>query len=910
MASFLPRLLLLGTLLLAPALLPPASAQALAPLSATSASPHPALSAAPLPAWIEPPLDPLLEVALPEDPGSELDYLVSERQILVRERAAFVHFAYRVTSASSLGEAAELAFGFDPAYERIALHHIRLVREGVVEDRLDLSDFEVIRQERERDRALYDGRLTAIHQLRDVRVGDVIHYAYTVTGANPVFGPHYVEGLSLGWSRPVRQFRYRILRPPGADLPATATLPATAAPSGPATDQAAAAAPEAAPFHRVLGEVPWEPTRRRLADGTQELLWQRAPLPSLLVDSDRPDWHIGYPFLQLSDFRTWAEVVDWALPLYAAPPPEGALQAKIDALRSASEDPEARVLAALALVQNEVRYLGIELGPNSHRPSPPADTLARRFGDCKDKTLLLCTLLRALDLEADPALVNTSWGRPVATPLARAEPLPGLHASLPTPLAFDHVIARVRLPGGDVFWLDPTRLHQTGPLAERTSHDFGQALLIRPGSTDLIDMERPEGAIGRLHEEITLTSHGFEVPADLEIRSTLNGDRATRQRAILAGTTQAELSRDYLNYYLQKYPGLTAREPVSWKDDLANNRLEILERYSIPHYWEKLDSGLWRAEVYPHAVADLVRTPGGQTRHSPLALVRPSETLVHIRVLLHEDWEISAFDLTVEDAYLRYVSSTRAAGPREAFLTYHYQAKEDHVPASEVAAHAAQLAKIRGDLALSLTRDPTPATPAATADEPEPGFGLNLWSVALTVLVPALVGGVAWRRLRRAPGEPPPLPGHETPRLGGWLWLVALGVGLRAITLPVTFLQGAAPHYDLAIWENLTASDSAARDLPLAALMVGELVANLTLILLAWIAAWLFFTRRREAPAWNITVLVCIAVVPALDLVLAKQIGNEVTTAEWTTVWRSWIGSAIWVPYLLLSERVRRTFVR
>ena len=41
------------------------------------------------------------------------------------------------------------------------------------------------------------------------------------------------------------------------------------------------------------------------------------------------------------------------------------------------------------------------------KPTQELLTLARRFGDCKDKALLTVTLLRALGVQADPVLVNT-----------------------------------------------------------------------------------------------------------------------------------------------------------------------------------------------------------------------------------------------------------------------------------------------------------------------------------------------------------------------------------------------------------------------------------------------------------------------------------------------------------------------
>lgn len=859
--------------------------------SGSGLSPHPGLSVAPVPAWVAAPLDPFREVALVEEQTADLDYLVSERQILVRERAAFVHFAYRVTSSAGLSDAAEFSLTFDPAYERVALHHLRLVRDGRVEERLALGDFEVIRQERDRDRALYDGRLTAIHQLRDVRVGDVIDYAYTTTGANPVFGSHYVEGLSLGWNKPVRQFRYRILRP---------------------NKEGDERVERGGRFFQLLGDGAWGPATRTLADGQIELIWEKSPLAGRVTDSGHPSWHLAYPFVQLGDFADWAAVVDWALPLYAADTDAPALRAKIDDLRAAAPDAAGRIAAALAFVQEEIRYLGIELGANSHRPSPPAETLARRFGDCKDKTLLLCTLLRGLDIEADPALVNSWMGRSVSTPLGRAASAPGLHTSLPTPLAFDHVIARVRTPGGDTLWLDPTRRHQTGPLAERGADDFGQALVIRSGETRLVDMARPAGALGRLHEEIMFTSRAFDAPADMEIRSTFEGERATGMRAYLAGITVPQITRDYLNYYLQKYPGLTSRGPISWTDDTAQNRIQLSERYSVPDFWSQPEKpGVWQSELYPYAISELVRAPGTQTRHAPLALGFSSETRVDIRIRLHEDWDVEPMDLTVENSFLRYASSARITG-REIFIRYDYLAKEDHVPAADVAPYAASLVKIRADLGIVLTKD----TNAAAEDQPA-GFRLNPWSLLVTLLTCAAGFWFSWRvlrrrrRRRRDADSPPELPGQTRPSIGGWLVLFGFGVVVRCITAWTSQAGQVSTYFDLAVWENLTDATSTARNLPLAVLILVELAGNIFFIFLTLVAAILFFQRRRSAPRWNIVALLYLFGYCALDLIATQLVADTATeAADWHNLFRTLIGVVIWVPYLCVSERVKETFVR
>ena len=839
----------------------------------SGASPHAALGVGPVPSWVVAPLDPLAtpppleSIDSINEAPADLDYLVSERQELTRDAAAYVHFAYRVAEPAVLRQAAEFSLTFDPAYQRVEFHHIRLFRDGNAEERLDLEAMDILRLERDRDRALYDGRLTAIQHLRDVRVGDVIDYAYTVTGANPVFGDHYVQTLSLGWSIPVRQFRYRLLHPTDRPL-----------------------------HHRLRGDDPPAPVSRPAGAGLTELLWEQAPVPERVLETDAPAWHPILPFVQLGQFADWSDVVAWALPLYQSRDESPGLRERIELLRTSADSPERRLLAALKFVQEDIRYLGMELGPNSHRPTVPAETLARRFGDCKDKTLLLCTLLRGLGFEAHPALVNTVYG-------------PRLEESLPTPLAFDHVIVRVRAPDGTVRWLDPTRLHQVGELDQRQASDFGHALLIREGESGLVRMDIPTESHGRLREDISLTSHGFDQPVDFAIESTFTGERATAMRAYLAGTGVAKVGRDYANYYLQKYPGLTVAEPVSWEDDHASNTVRLRERYRVADFWTVPDDGGQRCELYPYSIGDLVSSPLNQQRRTPLALAYPSETLVNIHLRLHEDWSGSDFGERIDEPQLFYISSAQFESARDLRISHHLRMKADHVSASDVAAHAKTLARIRADLGFYLTK------PAAVAAEPAapvapPGFRLNPWMVLVTLLSFAGSGYVAWRVLARR-GQPPPLPGPPARPIGGWLLLLSIGVIGRCFILPASLLPVLKNMFDDNVWDALVAADSAARSLPVAFLMLAEMIANSALITANVLAAILFLKRRREAPRWNVMVLIASFALPALDAIVASGIDGTQSDAETTrALSRAFVGALIWVPYLLVSQRVKETFVR
>ena len=110
-------------------------------------------------------------------------------------------------------------------------------------------------------------------------------------------------------------------------------------------------------------------------------------------------------------------------------------------------------------------------GLNSHRPVTSEVTLQRRFGDCKAKTILLISLLKALDIESNPVLVDNDDGqvldqRPVSIN------------------SFDHVIVTLELEN-QRYWLDPTIEYQVGPLDNLYQPDYGFGLILSSDASTL-----------------------------------------------------------------------------------------------------------------------------------------------------------------------------------------------------------------------------------------------------------------------------------------------------------------------------------------------------------------------------------------------------------------------------------------
>jgi transglutaminase-like putative cysteine protease len=137
-----------------------------------------------------------------------------------------------------------------------------------------------------------------------------------------------------------------------------------------------------------------------------------------------------------------------------------------------------RLLARLG----EIRYTGVELGQGGIVPRPPAETLRRKFGDCKDKAVLLIAALRALEIPAYAALLDAG------------DDQEDVEQGLPGFGGFNHAI--VVVPGTPSIWIDPTdRFARAGELP---TDDQGRlALIASPTAAGLVRIPEAEAAENR-----------------------------------------------------------------------------------------------------------------------------------------------------------------------------------------------------------------------------------------------------------------------------------------------------------------------------------------------------------------------------------------------------------------------------
>jgi len=632
----------------------------------TTAADNPTVSL--IPAWVKP-VEVEVPATVPSDKVSQgVYYLLSDRQVRVDgpDRQHFLHVASKAMNEKGVERIANIEIRFDPSYQTLALHSVSLHRDGRVIPKLSLAAVKVLQREKELDYLIFDGSKTANIFLEDIRVGDVVEYAYTIKGNNPVFEGRSFGQFDLQWNVPLYKMNARLLWPAGRELS----------------------------LKNLNGAA--KPTVRELP-GFVEHEWTGRGIEGLRIGNDAPAWFDPYPSVQWGDFKDWAAVAQWAVPLYQVPAKlDSGLQAEVDRIANEFTKPDERLVATLRYVQKSIRYLGVEVGAGSHAPNPPSLVMERRFGDCKDKSLLTLTMLNSLGINARAALVNTQIRQ-------------GVLDQRSSPAAFNHVMVRATLDGVD-YWVDPTRPPQMGELKAISQPRFGAALIIDKATREL--QRIPETAATLYSRKMLFVfdaQAGIDQPAVLTVTSLLEGASAEEMRNTLAGENTEELQKRYLNFYARYYPGIAAQGLFSVNDNSASNQMTVTERYSIADFWTKIAAKKrLQAQIEFPDMLSYFRAPTDVIRREPLAVTHPLDIQHTTKVLLPLDWKVTPEFATVKDPAFEFNNSMTAT-PRVVTFTNRFRTLADHVNPPNVARYAANLKLAREALGYQFsTADPKP----------------------------------------------------------------------------------------------------------------------------------------------------------------------------------------------------------
>ena len=267
-----------------------------------------------------------------------------------------------------------------------------------------------------RQRVYSDAR-KRIFDMPGVAVGSTVEYTYTITEMFPMPGEFQDWCAFQDWM-PTREVEY------------TLTVP-----------------------EDFLLYLDWDVL---MTNGIEELpltfttegstyIWRGEKIPGIHPEPGMPDYESVAPAILISSLDSWDQIGDWWMTLLGeAIVPTPVIEEKVAGLVAGLKTSEERIAAIYHWVIQNTKYVGLEFGIGGFKPYPAATTFENGYGDCKDGTALLVTMLRIAGEEAYPVLINATGD---------------VRPDLPV-LWFDHAIAAVPLDekrnGSEWLFLDTT----------------------------------------------------------------------------------------------------------------------------------------------------------------------------------------------------------------------------------------------------------------------------------------------------------------------------------------------------------------------------------------------------------------------------------------------------------------------
>ncbi len=234
--------------------------------------------------------------------------------------------------------------------------------------------------------------------------------------------------------------------------------------------------------------------------------WSMKNIPSTAAEDWSPDPNTYIPGMDISTHKDWSIIDKWTWEKVAPKLlPTDDLRKIVDSLNlpdnATTED---KIRAVYGYVAGNIRYVFAHLGRGGYEPHFPDEAIATKYGDCKDQTVLILSLLRMLGVEAYPALIETR----------RA----GNHDTGLVGLIFDHMIVHIpAAQDASTQWLDAAGDRSLYPGI--SNYLIGQNVLISDGKGGKLTHLPNTGAINKAVLSLTYSMNKErQTFADVEVQ--------------------------------------------------------------------------------------------------------------------------------------------------------------------------------------------------------------------------------------------------------------------------------------------------------------------------------------------------------------------------------------------------------
>jgi hypothetical protein len=436
------------------------------------------------------------------------------------------------------------------------------------------------------------------------------------------------------------------------------------------------------------------PNEAPAASAPNQWNWTLSDVAAIRVEDYMPPWRgiagrlvvaLVPPNGKGSGIKTWNDIGSWYSGLAAGRrDASAAIRQKVAELTAPAPTPLAKMQALARFVQDDIRYVAIELGIGGHQPHPAAEVFSHRYGDCKDKATLLGSMLKEIGVESYYVIINTERG--------------SVSAATPPNLDFNHAILAIALPPdvdlaalparrahpklGQLLFFDPTdSLTPLGSLSGELQANYG--MLVTQDGGELLELPQLPSETNGVARSAKMTLDGRGTLLG-EVREIRVGDDAAAQRYALRAATvdtdrikavEAVAGSSFAKFQILNASVLNLRvadRPFEWHYTLQS------ENYAKPAG----DLLLVRPRLLGSKAQGFLETK--EPRHYPVEFAGPRRDTDAFEIAVPAGYVVEELPpkVDIDDGFVSYHSKTEFSGGALHY-TRSFEIKEVSVPADK-----------------------------------------------------------------------------------------------------------------------------------------------------------------------------------------------------------------------------------
>ena len=356
----------------------------------------------------------------------------------------FRQIVFQPLTDSAAAMSRQHAFSYEADREVVQLKGARVFRgDGRVDEAIEYGEAAAD----DPSIAMYTSARNFIVQLPRLEPGDVVEVKYRIDDVTPrnEYADYFGEVAYLQSDEPTQNAEYVLITP------------------------------KSRKFY-IDEQLPGLERTEKVNDGQHIYRFVAKKVPAIDPEVSMPPWPEVLGFVHVSTYKDFKELGRWYWGLAKD-------QFDLDdetrkLVREITKDSQSeldKVRAVFAWVVKNTRYVALEFGIYGHKPRRCVQTVARGWGDCKDKATVIVSMLRELGIDSTIVIVRTQMRGDFASSIASLAP-------------YDHAIAYV--PKYDLY-LDGTAEYTGAEELPRMDLQ-AQAILVNKGDAETVRLPAPD----------------------------------------------------------------------------------------------------------------------------------------------------------------------------------------------------------------------------------------------------------------------------------------------------------------------------------------------------------------------------------------------------------------------------------